>query len=94
MSKIEAADLAPLQENFQERLWAFQESLCKEIVAGLEGRQIRITRKFKGPGELWTLHEVDVTVEDARIGYDDELVLIGTYAHPHNGKIQHAEVTP
>jgi hypothetical protein len=93
MSIINQQDLAPLQENFQERLYAFQETLCKEIVAGLEGRQIRVSRKFKGPGELWTLHEIDVTVEDARIGYDDQLVLIGSYAHPHNGKLQHTEVT-
>jgi hypothetical protein len=94
MSKIEAADLVTLRENFQERLFALQESLCKEIVAGLEGRQIRVSRKFKGPGELWTLHEIDVTVDSARIGYDDELVLVGTYAHPHNGKLQSTEVTP
>jgi len=94
MSIIDAADLAPLQESFRERLLTFQESLCKEIVAGLEGRQIQVTRRFKGPGELWTLHKVDVTVEDARIDYADDLVLIGSYVNPLDGRVQHTEVIP
>jgi hypothetical protein len=94
MSIINQQDLEPLQEDFHERLSALQETLCKEIVAGFEGRQIRVTRKIKGPNETWTPHEVDVTVEDARIGYDDDLILVGTYVNPLNGRIQSTEVRP
>ncbi len=92
MSIISRQDLEPAQESFHRRLRAFEDALCKELVAGLEGRQITVERKFKGPGEVWTLHEVSVTVEDARIGYDDEIILIGTYVHPYNGKVQNTEV--
>jgi hypothetical protein len=94
MSIIDAADLAPLLGELQERLLTFRESLCKEIVAGLEGRQIQVSRRFKGPGELWTLHKVDVTVEDARINGNDDLVLIGSYVNPLDGRVQHTEFTP
>ena len=94
MSIISRQDLEPIQESFRERLWAAQDSICKEIVAGLEGRQIMIGRKFKGTDEEFRLHEVAMSVTGARIGYDDELVLIGTYAHPVNGRLQETEFTP
>ena len=94
MSIISHQDLEPLQESFRERLFALQETLCKEIVDGLEGRQIMIGRKFKGTDGEFGLHEVAMSVTGARIGYDDELVLIGTYAHPVNGRLQETEFTP
>ncbi len=94
MSIINHADLEALQSNFRQRLWAAQDALCEEIVAGFEGRQVLIERKFKGTDGEFGLHEVSMAVTGARIGYDDELVLIGTYAHPVNGRLQETEFTP
>ena len=93
MSKIDVQDLALLQESFRQRLWAAGEALCEEIVSGLDGRQIQVIRMLKGPGGLLTRHEVDVTVTAARIAYDDELILIGTFTHPLSGKPQDIEVS-
>ena len=92
MSIIDQQDLAPLQESFQERLWAAQEAICKEIVAGLEGRQIVVRRKFREAGDQWTSRDVQVTPVDARIGDDDELILIGVYTHPHSGQLTETEI--
>lgn len=92
MSIISRQDLEPIQSGFRQRLWAVQEALCKEIVAGLEGRQVLIERKFKGTDGEFALHEVAMAVTGARIGYDDELVLIGTYAHPVNGRLVETEI--
>ena len=94
MSIISHQDLEPVQSDFRQRLWAAQDALCEEIVAGLEGRQVLIERKFKGPDGEFGLHEVAMAVTGARIGYDDELILIGTYAHPVNGRLQETEFTP
>jgi hypothetical protein len=55
---------------------------------------VLIERKFKGTDGEFGLHEVSMAVTGARIGYDDELVLIGTYAHPVNGRLQETEFTP
>jgi len=94
MSIISRQDLEPIQESFRERLWAAQDSICKEIVAGFESRQVLIERKFKGADGEFVLHEVAVAVTGARIGYDGELILIGTYAHPVGGRLQETEFTP
>ena len=94
MSVISHQDLEPIQSSFRQRLWAAQEAICNEIVAGFEGRQVLIERKFKGTDGEFHLHEVAMAVTGARIGYDDELVLIGTYAHPVNGRVQETEHTP
>jgi hypothetical protein len=94
MSIINHPDLAHLQKDFQERLYAFQEGLCKEIIASLEGRQVIVERHLKSAvgGFAWTL--VTVTLTDARIGYDDEIILGGTYTHPLTGRIIETEVVP
>jgi hypothetical protein len=55
---------------------------------------VLIERKFKGTDGEFVLHEVAMAVTGARIGYDDELILIGTYAHPVNGRVQETEFTP
>ncbi len=94
MSIISRKDLEPLQESFRERLFAAQEAICREIIAEMSGRQVMIERKFKGTDGEFHLHEVAVSVTEARIGYDDELILFGTYAHPVNGRIQETEFTP
>lgn len=94
MSIISRRDLEPLVTSFRQRLWAAQESICNEIVAGLEGRQILIERKLKGADGEYRLHEVAVTITSAGIGHDDELVLIGTFINPVSGRIQETEFVP
>jgi hypothetical protein len=94
MSIINHPDLAHLQEDFQERLYAFQEGLCKEITASLEGRQVLVERNLKNTEGGWEPFVVTVTVTDARIGYDDEIILVGTYTHPLTGRIIETEVRP
>jgi len=92
MSIINHPDLAHLQEDFQERLYAFQEGLCKEIVSRLEGRQVLVERRLKNTEGGWEPFEVAVTVTDARIGHEDEIILGGTYTHPLTGRIIETEV--
>lgn len=92
MSIISRQDLEPLQESFRERLHAAQETLCKEVLAGFEGRQVEVERKFKGPDGEFSLHTVHVAITDVRLGYDDDLVLIGTFAHPVNGRLVETEI--
>jgi len=92
MSVISYKDLEPLQESFHQRLCAAHETLCKEILAGFEGRQVEIERKFKGTDGEWGLHTVHATITDVRIGYDDMLILIGTFAHPVNGRPVETEI--
>jgi hypothetical protein len=94
MSIINHPDLAHLQEDFQERLFAFQEGLCKEIVSRLEGRQVIVKRNLKNAAGGWEPFEVTVTVTDARIGYDNGAILGGTYTHPLTGRIIETEVVP
>jgi len=92
MSIINHPDLAHLQEDFQERLFAFQEGLCKEIVSRLEGRQVLVERRLKNTEGGWEPFEVAVTVTDAHIGHEDEIILGGTYTHPLTGRIIETEV--
>jgi len=94
MSIINHPDLAHLQKDFQERLFAFQEGLCKEITASLEGRQVLVERRLRNTEGEYVPFEVAVTVTDARIGYDDEIILGGTYTHPLTGRIIETEVVP
>ena len=94
MSIINHPDLAHLQEDFQERLFAFQEGLCKEIVSRLEGRQVLVERRLRNAEGEYVPFEVAVTVTDARIGYEDEIILGGTYTNPVSGKIIETEVVP
>jgi hypothetical protein len=93
MSIINHADLETLQSSFRQRLWAAQETLCKEFVTEFEGRQILVERRLRNAEGEYAPFEVAVTVTDARLGYDDALILRGTYTNPVSGKIVETEVS-
>lgn len=93
MNIINRTDRDALQESFQTRLYAAQDAICKEMVTELEGRQILVERRLKTAEGEYAPFEVAVTVTDARLGYDDTLILRGTYTNPISGKIVETEVS-
>ncbi len=93
MNIINRTDRDALQESFQTRLYAAQDAICKEMVTELEGRQILVERRLRNAEGEYAPFEVAVTVTDARLGYDDTLILKGTYTNPISGKIVETEVS-
>jgi hypothetical protein len=93
MSIINHEDRTALQERFHDRLYAAQDAICKEMVTELAGRQILVERRLRNVEGEYAPFEVAVTVTDARLGYDDALILRGTYTNPVSGKIVETEVS-
>jgi hypothetical protein len=94
MSRPAPIVLDDLREAFRRRLWAAQEALCEEVVRTLDGQLISVSRKFNSPQDGWVLREVEVRVTDARLGWEDDLVLVGTFAHPFTGLPTETEINP
>jgi hypothetical protein len=88
MEPITATEHETLVENFRDGMNALMDKFVEDTVAPLRGRTLRAIRKFKEPvtGEFKE-HEITVTVTDAHLGYDWELVLVGTNPHPHSGHL-------
>lgn len=88
MKAITKGELETVGEQWYDRLLAAQERVVEETVAPLRGRTRKIVRSFKEREGMGVVDiEVEVTITGGRIGYDDELLLVGTYVHPVSGKL-------
>ena len=88
METITKSELETVGEQWYDRLFAAQDRAVEETVAPLRGRTRKIVRPFKERETAGVVDfEVEVTITGGRIGYDDELILVGTFVHPVSGKL-------
>ena len=86
MEAITAAEHEILVEGFRLGMHDLMERLVEDTLSTVRGRTLNVIRKFKDPvtGEFKS-QGVIVTVTHGHIGYDGDLVLVGTYPHPFSG---------
>jgi hypothetical protein len=91
MEAITPEERQALTDTYRARLWAMQEALLKETVAPLLGRRIPTVLRLQSHGRFQDF-TVEIVVDGARMGEDDELILEGYYNHPIHGLPVDAEV--
>jgi hypothetical protein len=94
MEAISTTEHEAVLESFNELINTVMDDLIEATVAPLRGRTVRTIRKFKDSTGEYKEHTVTVTVTGGRLDYDGGLVLIGTYPHPHSGKLVPTDVLP